>query len=65
MSVNLVTKIETLKRCYAVMQSLCGWLMGLVFWRSRFCLCSLTGMNAMTSSRLIRLQRVNRFRPDK
>lgn len=32
MSVNLVTKIETLKRCHAVMQSLCGWLMGLVFW---------------------------------
>lgn len=32
MSVNLVTKIEMLKRCYAVMQFLCGWLTGLVFW---------------------------------
>lgn len=32
MSVNLVTEIETLKRCYAVLQFLCGWIMGLVFW---------------------------------
>lgn len=65
MSVNLVTKIETLKRCHAVMQSLCGWLMGLVFWAVKVLSVFVNRNEYMPSSRLIRLQRVNRFRPDK